>query len=62
MNAREFYLLTKEVRKAQRIYYKTRDFEQLKKCKHLERILDEEIERIESLAREPRLEFKNPSA
>lgn len=59
MNSKEFYELVKSVRKAQKDYFRTRDFELLKQSKHLESILDKEIARVEELTTHPKLNFKD---
>lgn len=59
MNQREFYELTKDVRKAQKLYFKTRDLDDLKRSKYLEKKLDDEIQRVESFINEPQFDFKN---
>lgn len=49
MNHREFFYLTAAVRRAQKEYFKSRDQIELRKCKVLEKQLDEEIERVRNL-------------
>lgn len=47
MDAKEFYAKVAEMRKAQKDYFKSRDSQVLMKAKALERVVDEEIKRIE---------------
>lgn len=49
MNHREFFYLTAAVRRAQKEYLKSRDQIELRRCKVLEKQLDEEIERVRIL-------------
>lgn len=49
MNARQFFDLVATMRNAQREYFRTRDKEWLLKSKDLERQVDEEIKRVESI-------------
>ena len=47
MNSRQFYEKVKEMRQAQKMYFKTRRTDYLRKSKELEREIDKEIERVE---------------
>lgn len=49
MNAREFFYLTAEMRRAQIEYFETRSQLKLRACKALEKQIDEEIARVKSL-------------
>lgn len=49
MKPREFYELVKAVRAAQKEYFATRSREALEESKNLERQLDAEIQRVESI-------------
>lgn len=65
MNAREFYNAVVEMRKAQKNYFKTRNMpltarEHLSESKRLEKIIDDEIKRVEAMdvsKRAPEIEF-----
>jgi len=52
MTGREFYLRVVEMRKAQKLFFKTRDRGVLNKSKALEREIDEEIKRVEAVIRQ----------
>lgn len=47
MDAREFYETTKAMRAAQKEFFKTRESSALKEAKRLERVIDDEISRVE---------------
>lgn len=49
MNAREFFYYVKEMRDAQRRYFKTRDQVVLRAARKLETIIDMEIERVNQI-------------
>ena len=49
MNAREFFDTVTEMRKAQSKYFRMRTTENLNKAKRLEKIVDEEIRRVEDI-------------
>lgn len=49
MNAREFFYLTADLRRAQKDYFQTRDRKIFAKCRALENQLDREIARVRSL-------------
>ena len=49
MNAREFFYLAANMRKAQKTYFKTRDQRDLRLCKVLESQVDEEIYRVSAI-------------
>jgi hypothetical protein len=49
MNAQQFYTKVKQLREAQRRYFKDRNSRDLMKCREIERELDTEIERVEKL-------------
>jgi hypothetical protein len=46
MNARQFYDLVVELRKAQKIAAKTLKYEEIERAFELERVVDNEIERV----------------
>lgn len=53
MNAREFFYLVSQMRQAQREYFADRDQIALRKCKALEREVDDEIYRVkDAIARQ----------
>lgn len=52
MNAREFFYLVSEMRRAQREYFKTRDQRKLRACRALENQVDDEIYRVKQLTKE----------
>lgn len=52
MNAREFYFRVKEMRHLQRIYFETHDRLILKACFVVEKDIDQEIERVDSILAE----------
>lgn len=49
MNAREFFDIVAEMRKAQSKYFRMRTTENLNNAKRLEKIVDEEIRRVEDI-------------
>ena len=49
MDAKEFYHTVREMRKAQRDYFRTRAQHFLVRSKELEKVVDDEIERTEVL-------------
>ena len=51
MNAREFFYLVAEMRRAQRNYFKTKEQRTLVASKILEKQVDEEIIRVEEIER-----------
>lgn len=53
----EFESLVKEMRNAQKMYFRYRSAEYLNQSKALERKVDEEIKRIETTKTEPELPF-----
>lgn len=57
MNAKEFFSLVAEMRKAQKEYFKTRNQTVLQQSKALEKQVDAEIERVKKLTTEPEINF-----
>ena len=55
MNAKEFFSLVTEMRNAQKMYFRTRDRNDLQKSKKLEKQVDDEIRRVQRLQVEPEL-------
>ncbi len=55
MTAKEFFSLVTEMRNAQKMYFRTRDRNDLQKSKKLEKQVDDEIRRVERLQVEPEL-------
>ena len=53
----EFMQLVREMRKAQKDYFKTRDRNVLAKSKQLEKRVDDEIKKEEGLANTPQQKF-----
>jgi hypothetical protein len=51
MNAREFFYLTAQMREAQRDYFQSRAQSDLRRCKALEKEVDEEIYRVKEIMR-----------
>lgn len=51
MTAREFFYLTSNMREAQREYFQYRDQQTLRRCKVLEKEVDEEIARVKEVIR-----------
>lgn len=49
MTHREFYDLVREMRQQQKRYFATRDKATLKKSKELEKMIDEEIVRVDEI-------------
>lgn len=49
MNAREFFYLVSQMRQAQRDYFADRDQQKLRRCKALERDVDDEISRVKDV-------------
>ena len=49
MTPREFFYLTANVRQAQKAYFKSRDQQDLRLCKALEKELDMEIARVKAI-------------
>lgn len=49
MNAKEFFDTVAEMRKAQNKYFRMRTTENLNNAKRLEKIVDEEIRRVEDI-------------
>lgn len=49
MNAKEFFDIVAEMRKAQSKYFRMRTTENLNNAKRLEKIVDEEIRRVEDI-------------
>lgn len=52
MTAKEFFYLTAEVRRVQRLYFQERTQERLRACKALEKELDNEIARVKAICPE----------
>ena len=52
MNARQFYEEVKKMRYLQKKYFLTRDHRALEASKKFEKLIDEEIERVEQLLNE----------
>ena len=60
MNAKEFFYNVKAMREAQRNYFKFRTKQHLEQSKQLERVIDEEIKRVERVKldqQQPRLDL-----
>lgn len=57
MTSKEFYETVKQMRDAQKKYFRTRDIETLKISKHLESVIDKEIKRVEDIINYPKLKF-----
>ena len=57
MNAKEFFMLVVDMRLAQKEFFKTRHPRSLSLSKQLEKRVDDEIERVQKLKKEPELEF-----
>ena len=55
MNHRQFYEKVKEMRQAQKMYFKTRRIDYLRLSKQLEREIDIEIKRVEKAVSAPGL-------
>lgn len=55
MNHRQFYEKVKEMRQAQKMYFKTRRIDYLRLPKQLEREIDIEIKRVEKAVSAPGL-------
>lgn len=51
MNAREFYIVVKKMRKAQKEYFHSRTARSLNESKALEAVIDDEIDRVEGIMR-----------
>jgi hypothetical protein len=51
MNARQFYDLVVELRKAQKIAATTLKYEEIERVAQLERVVDNEIERVTEMLR-----------
>ena len=49
MTHRQFYEKVKEMRRAQKLYFKTKRTDYLRKSKELEKEIDREIERVENI-------------
>ena len=58
MNAREFFYYVKEMRDAQKRYFKTRDLVVLRAARKLETIIDMEIERVNQIMEYERQELQ----
>lgn len=58
MNAREFFYYVKEMRDAQKRYFKTRDQVVLRAARKLETIIDMEIERVNQIMEYERQELQ----
>lgn len=52
MNAKEFFDKVSEMRQAQKAYFKMRTSTDLRRCKQLEKEIDQEIERVSCIIRE----------
>ena len=59
MNAKEFFDLVVDLRLAQKEFFKTRNPRDLNLSKTLEKRVDDEIERVRRLQKEPELNFGN---
>lgn len=57
MNAKEFFDLVSDMRKAQRDFFKTKAPGSLQESKRLERLVDAEIDRVRKITTEPQLNF-----
>lgn len=57
MTAKEFFSLVSQMRQAQKTYFKTRSPGSLQESKHLERLVDTEIDRVKKLTTEPEINF-----
>lgn len=49
MDAKQFYNEVKEMRRLQRLYFKTRNREVMRKAQKIEQVIDDEIERVEKI-------------
>lgn len=49
MNAKQFFQLVTSMREAQRDYFKSRSRSALERSKHLESLVDDEINRVKTL-------------
>lgn len=49
MNAQQFFQLVCSMREAQRDYFKSRSRSALERSKHLERLVDDEINRVKNI-------------
>lgn len=56
MNAKEFYDLVVEMRKQQKLFFKTRSNDALNESRRLERAVDAEISRVEAVLKAPKTE------
>lgn len=52
---RDIIVLVKEMRQAQKDYFRTRTTEALQRSKHIERLVDEELERRDNEEKQPTL-------
>lgn len=57
MTAREFFDLVVTMRQAQKNYFKTRNQGYLDNSRHLEKLVDAEILRVQKIINEPELNF-----
>ncbi len=49
MNARQFYETTRDMRQAQKKYFKSRSSFDLREAKRLEKVIDDEIARVDAI-------------
>lgn len=49
MNAEQFFKLVASMREAQRDYFKSRSRSSLERSKHIERLVDDEIDRVKKI-------------
>lgn len=61
MTAEQFFYAVKEMRTAQKNYFKTRSSEWLKESKHYEREIDFEIERVINIKAKQEAERLSPT-
>jgi hypothetical protein len=55
MTAKEFFILVVQMRNAQKLYFRNRDKSDLQSSKKLEKLVDDEIRRVERSQVEPEL-------
>lgn len=49
MNAKQFYETTRDMRQAQKKYFKSRSSFDLREAKRLEKVIDDEIARVDAI-------------
>lgn len=55
MNAKDFFNLVEQMRQNQKDYFKTRSNESLRKSKELEKLVDDEIARVNKIIRDKQM-------